>query len=287
MGVRTRTWAAFAAWGFDERGWSPSTRRLYIRRCRAADHWLDQHQGVTLPRARTEHVKAWLYSLPPTAASRNVARQAVAGYYDWLIDCGSRSRNPLEGVPAIPYPRTPPKALTGEQAADVLAAAQTFGPQVFAAISILLHSGPRCTEVRTLRWQDVEVPGFMRQTVKGGQVRMIPLHDETVASLRSWASSCPSPVWVFPSPVKDAPVSETTFRGWVREVGDWASVEGLHPHACRHTLASTMVERGVSLRVVQEILGHESLSTTQRYVHARPEHLREAVVSHDYGDIVA
>jgi integrase/recombinase XerC len=279
-------WTAFAAWGHDERGWSRNTRTLYTRRCRAAHRWLSRN-SIQLARARTEHIKAWIHSLPPTAASRNVSRQALLGYFDWHIDRGRRAHNPAREVRAIPYPRTPPKALTAAQAADVLTAAQEFGPQVFAATSILLRSGPRCTEVRTLTWQALEVPGFIRQVVKGGQQRMIPMHDNTASALRAWQAACPSPTWVFPSPVHDAPISETTFRGWVREVGTAAGIVGLHPHACRHTLATTMVERGVSLRIVQEVLGHESLATTERYVHARPEHLRQVVAEHEYGGSAA
>lgn len=272
----------FEAWGFDVHGWAKSTRKLYASRARAADRWLAD-RGESLLRADTRTLTRWLYQLPPTASSRNVSLQALQGFFAFLVAEGRRSSNPAAEVPFLKYRRTIPKALTREQAGAVLVAAEATGPMWLAAVSLMLHTGMRHAEARTLTWAQVNPEGWVSFIAKGGGDRVLPLHRHTLEALNSWQSQTDDPQHVFPSPVNPGrPLSTSTFRQHVLDIGDAAGLQGLHPHVLRHTLATSLVEAGVDLVSVQSVLGHRSLQTTQKYVAVRPQRLAEAIGTIDY-----
>lgn len=266
----------FHAWMYDERGYATTTRDNYRRRCAAAWRWTHHTHALPLHRAKADHLRSWLATLPPTASSRNVSRQALLAFGGFLTATRGRA-NHAAGIPALRYPRRIPSALTSVQVAAILAAAT--GPRERALLSVLFHSAMRATEVRTLTWAQLSDPGWVRFVAKGGQQRVVPLHEQAVADLAAWRSSCTDPTWVWPSPVTDGPISETTMRRIVRAVGDAAGVPGMHPHLARHTLATELLEQGADVRLIQELLGHASLATTQIYTKVRPERLAAAVAT--------
>jgi len=268
----------FSTWGFDMRGYARTTRDMYRSRARAAWCYLHDHHATQLPRADTDHLRAWLSTLPPTPASRNVSRQASHAFFDFLVDTGRRrGPNPAAEIPSLRYPRRVPRALASTEAAQVLQAAAAAGPMVHALLAVLLFAGMRHTEVRTLTWEQLQYRGWVRFVAKGGQERIMPVNEEATSALERWRLACDDPVWVWPSPVQDGPVSSTTVRRWVAEVGDVAGVARLYPHLCRHSFATELLEQGVDVRTLQELMGHSSLATTQRYLTVRPHRLREAV----------
>lgn len=274
-----RTMRDFHAWMYDARGYADTTRTLYRARCTAAWRWIDHRHHVRLPRATDTHLRAWLATLPATPSSRNVSRQAVHAFGGFLVDTGRRATNPAATIPPLRYRRRIPAALEHRQIAAVFAAAAAAGVRDRALISMLFHTAMRATEVRTLRWEQLADPGWVRFTGKGGQQRVVPVHPEAAADLAAWRVECTDPVWLWPSPVQDGPVSETTLRRRVGSVGVAAGVPRLHPHMARHTLATDLLEHGVDVRVIQELLGHRSLATTQIYTAVRPARLAEAVAA--------
>jgi site-specific recombinase XerD len=104
---------------------------------------------------------------------------------------------------------------------------------------------------------------------KGGKQRVVPLSEPAVAALRAWLAHRPEPAVLF----VNGRGHRLTPRD-VRRVLDRRAVSPTHPHALRHTFATHLLDGGADLRVVQELLGHADLSTTQRYTHVSRERLR-------------
>lgn len=270
---------AFSTWGFDRRGWRPKTRQLYVRRVGA----FTRHIAPTpSSRAGEEHVWSWLSSLPATAASRNVARSALLGYYDFLCDTTRRTTNPVADVPVLREPKPVPKALTRSQAAALLGAAEAAGPRWAVVCSVGLHSGLRISELLALEWSSI-MDGWATFEGKGGQQRTVPLHPHTLDALGSWRPVCGDPRWVLPSTLHAGqPASPSYVRTGLRELGESVGIVPLKPHMLRHTCGTSLLESGANVRLVQDVLGHRSLATTQRYLTVWPGELATAVASNVY-----
>jgi len=135
-----------------------------------------------------------------------------------------------------------------------------------------------------LTWSNVEDHGqeaWLRFVGKRQRERVVPIHPELRGVLKYWVTLANSPEWVWPSPFPSRrryPVSKTWVQERVREAGNMAGIEGLHPHAFRHSAATFLLEAtGGDLRTVQEFLGHSSPACTAIYAMVRPARLKEAV----------
>lgn len=241
-----------------------------------------QGRDTTLRNASVDDLRAWWVDQPQTPATRNQYRTALVGYFDWLIETGQRDDNPAEELPTISEPRQVTRALTPDQTRAVLEASESFRPIYRTAIVVMLHTGLRVTECRTLEWSAVSGE-WLVVTGKGSHERQIPLHPRAQKALTSWRGRCDSARWVFPSPRQwDQPVSYTALWRRFQQLSDHLGLD-LSPHVCRHSFASRMLEQCGDVRAVQETLGHESLKTTERYLSVRPVKLQEAVNSLDWG----
>ena len=274
MTTSETTWRAFHTWGWDRHQYSPKTRDLYVSRCRAAERWI----GKQLSKASPDDVIAWHRSLPATPSSRNIGRQSLVAFYDFLIERTTRTTNPARSLPSYRYAESVPRALDAMAAAKVLDAPAEL--QWRMAVSLLFHSALRCSEARLLEWEHVH-DGWVQVTVKGGAQRMIPLHPDTETLIGMWRGQCPSPRWVFPSPVKDGPLSDSAFRDRIKATAASVGVD-MTPHVARHTTATRLVEQGVDVRTVSALLGHASLATTMKYLRVWDRQLQSAVSSLDY-----
>lgn len=265
------TWAAFHTWGWDARQYATSTRDLYTRRVKAAERDID----VPLYQASAADLAGWHRTLPATASSRNIARQALVAFYDFLIERTTRTTNPARALPSYRYPDRAPRALDPAAVAQVLDA--DVAVQWRFALSLLFHTALRATEARRLEWTDV-TDGWVTVVVKGGAQRILPMHDDTVGLANLWRAGCPSPRWVFPSPVRDACLSDSAWRENIKRAAASAGVI-MTPHVARHSAATRMVRQGVDVRTVQALLGHASLATTSKYLRVWDQQLQGAVAS--------
>lgn len=270
----------FEEWGRFTRGWSATTAYNYVLRCRKADTWMSASRGRGICAATRTDVEAWLLRTCRSPAARNGSLQAVRAFYRWGMRHGLVATDPTSDVQRLRPKQAVPASLSAEQARRVWAAAADCR-RTRALVAVLLHAGLRREEVRCLQWDDVQ-DGWLRFTAKGGMQRCLPLHPAVVEALAAWHEQCPRSPWVWPSPtVPGQPVSTTTLHKWVQQVGERAGVH-LHCHRARHTMATQMVERGVDIRAVQCVLGHQSLKTTARYLTVRDPVLVDAVAALDY-----
>lgn len=278
----------FGQWGYDVRGWSPETRAKYQGRAKALEVWLKEHRNKSVLWASAADLRAWLFSTPTNATTRNHYRQAVVAFYAFLQDAEYVDTNIALDLPRIPQAQPLPKALTAEQAHAIEQAVQLFPLMVQVLVLVYLYVAVRKTEGRTLEWRQLDLEGgWIRFIAKGNKERVMPLHPKVVDALRAWRDDCPDARWVFPSDygkVRGRVRSSSWVRNTIREVGIAAGIEHLHPHQLRHTCATHLVERGVDVRAVQEYLGHANLATTQVYLRVRPVRLREAVESIAYAE---
>lgn len=271
----------FKEWGWDEKGWSTTTRRSYYQRITAADKWLTENLSVSVIYASQKDLKKYLFATPPSAQNRNGIRQALIGFGEFLVDQGYADTNNALAIKRLPAPDPIPKALEVKAAHRLEVAAKHTGAVEEAMVLVFLYGGLRLHELIRLEWRhlDGEWLKFIGSKGRGdaGKPRNVPLNPRVVAVVSRWKSRSNSPRWMFPSPRDvNKPMSKSQVQNRIREIGEMAGIEGLHPHVLRHTAATRMLETGADLSTVQVFLGHASPQTTTRYLKVRPPRLYEA-----------
>ncbi len=201
----------------------------------------------------------------------NVLRAALEKAYTWdLIDV-----NPLAKLkPLRVDTRGVIRYLDLPEEARLLNALDSCTDRLRAFVTMALKTGCRRGELWNLTWSDVDLRG--RQLVvqgkgsKSGQTRFIPLNGTAIESLKAWrGDSVPMPSM----PVFGRFNFDKEWWSLLRK----AQVETFRFHDCRHSFASRLVQAGVDLNVVRELLGHSDMRMTMRYAHLRPDNLRKAV----------
>jgi integrase/recombinase XerC len=227
----------------------------------------------------------------------SIARRLSAwrGFYDWLAAQGLAAANPARGVRAPRAPRRLPKALSPDQAAQLMAAAPGNDPESLrdaALLELLYSSGLRLSELTSLdvRYFDGRDPGDaggppsvswysadeaeVTVTGKGGRRRTVPVGTQARAALARWLAARADWLALLPKADRRALFlarsgRRLANRGVQRRLRELAIEQGIptrvHPHVLRHSFASHLLQSSGDLRAVQELLGHASIATTQVY----------------------
>jgi integrase/recombinase XerC len=273
--------AAFLAWLADERRASPLTVREYGRDLHAFLGFLTPHLGAepdlaALGALTQADLRAWLaYQASEEQGNATRARHlaAVRSFYRFLARRHGVA-NPAPSLLATPKARRPvPKALTPDQARDV---AEDVGeasdsPLVqardTALFTLLYGCGLRIAEALALDVRDAPRPGAaLRVLGKGSKERIVPVLPAVHQAMAAWLHPDRQPAApLFPG-VRgkrlNPAVAQRTMQHYRRLAG---LPEHATPHALRHSFATHLLAGGADLRSIQELLGHASLSTTQRY----------------------
>lgn len=208
---------------------------------------------------------------------------AVRGLFRYACLVGRMQSNPADSVPTPKVEKTLPRHLRpGEIDALLKAPAGRAGPLGLrdrALLELLYASGLRVGELVALNWRDIDLGARVLRVVgKGDRERMTPFGEPAEKALRQWLDAWEE---VFRNPSGGADQDEPVFlnqkgsrlsarsvrRVIDRYVAETAQAAGAHPHALRHSFATHLLESGADLRSIQELLGHASLATTQRYTH--------------------
>jgi integrase/recombinase XerC len=234
-------------------------------------------------------LRGWLGVLARTHASSSIARKVAAlrSWMRWLRRRGHLARSPADELVAPRVRRPLPTLLSVDAAQEVVEAPAGDSPRAMrdrAILELLYGSGLRVSELCGLDFDAIDLGlGSARVEGKGGKSRVVPLGRPCISAIARWLDQRPRMV----NPKTGAQDGRALFLGsrggriGRRAVGAivhqfGASAAGradLHPHALRHTCATHMLDGGADLRAIQEMLGHASLSTTQRYTHVSMEHL--------------
>ena len=179
-----------------------------------------------------------------------------------------------------------PKALNGEEIEKLLAAPATATPADlcdYAILELAYASGLRLSELRDIRLEQLQLEaGFVNIIGKGNKERIVPLGSKAVAALQRYlAAGRPalvnrkSPANVFLT-LRGTPFSPVTLWLRVKKRVKYAGIErNVTPHMLRHSFATHLLEHGADLRVIQELLGHANISTTEIYTHVARTRLQE------------
>lgn len=279
-----------------ERGVSRHTLTAYTR---DAQRYLDHltREGVTTPEAVTEaHVAGFLASLrtggddhPPLAAS-SAARSLVAirGLHKFLALEGETTHDPAGDVAPPTPPSRLPKAIGIDEVTRLLDASGVGDGAVplrdRALLEVLYGTGARISEAVGLDVDDVDLEvGAARLFGKGGKERIVPLGSYACEAVQAWlvrgrptlsAKGKAGPALFLNQ--RGARLSRQSAWAVITAAAERAGLSGhISPHTLRHSFATHLLEGGADVRVVQELLGHASVTTTQIYTMVTVQQLRE------------
>lgn len=270
----------FRVWTVDVRDYAEATRDKYAYWVERADGWLREFQSVPVTQAGHGDLRAWISTLPRTPSTRNQAIGALKAFYAFRIDTTAMVHPPTERIDLLPRRAGLPKPLEEDELERVLTIAEAEGPMLHAMFVTLAYTGLRKTELLEMQWDDIEETRWLRFTAKGAQPRIMWLHPKVLDVLDGWRPRCPSLLWCWPSDYyrdRDTHVSSSWLHDRTKEIGDLADVPDLHPHQLRHTFATRLVDAGVDLRVIQDLMGHKSPESTMIYTKVRDHKIAEAV----------
>ena len=224
--------------------------------------------------------------LSPRSVARRVA--AVRGFYRFLVLDRRLSRNPADDLrPPRAWPALP-KFLSLEEVDRLLEQPDTSTPRGLrdkALIEVLYATGLRVSELIALRAGDLNLDdGYLTCIGKGDKQRMVPLGHEAADWVRRYMREGrpallrkKSSPWLFANARDGGSLSRVGFWKVLKEYGVKAGISrNLSPHVLRHSFATHLLERGADLRMIQMMLGHADLSTTQIYTHVLEARLRAA-----------
>jgi integrase/recombinase XerD len=253
--------------------------------------------GGDLDVASAETIEAYfqdqgMRGLSPATAARR--RSAVRQFYRFVLEEGWRSDDPSRRVVAPKAGRPLPKVLSrGEVDALIAAAASKDGGQglrLACMIELLYASGLRISELLSLPLNALaRDPAFLTVKGKGGKERLAPLNPPARTAVKAYLEARPQ---FLPKGVKDSPwlfpsrgaSGRLTARRVSQLLEDAAIAAGIDrqkvsPHVLRHAFATHLLEGGADLRVIQTLLGHADIGTTQIYTHVAGDHLAQVVKS--------
>lgn len=275
-----------------EKGLSANTVAAYRRDLARFTDWLAARGIVDLAgvdAAMLGEFVTWLsvdQRLSPTSVRRVVS--SVRGLFRYAGAEGWIPVDPTEDVASPSIPLRLPKALS---VADTIALVESCDPTTVlglrdrALLEFLYGSGARISEAVGLTPDALDVADrSVLLRGKGGKQRRVPLGSHAIEALEAYlvrarpellaARRGPAPREVFLN-VRGRPLSRQSAWGIVSAAADRVGITGVSPHTLRHSFATHLLEGGADVRVVQELLGHTSVTTTQIYTHVTIDRLRE------------
>lgn len=266
-------------------------------RSTARDVWYTLAQfsasaGEQLPvgRVTKRHVEKWMLGRDVAPGTLRTEFSRVRSFCTWCVDHDLMRRDPCRGIRGPRRPRVKPRALDRDQISKVLLEADERGR---VCLLLMCQEGLRRSEVVGLTTDSVEVEKrLLFVTGKGGHERFLPLSDETAAAIEEYLAVHPAgpgmPLvrsYRYPTrPLHPGTLSQLV-AGWMKSAGVKSRPrDGKSAHSLRHSCANDMLDAGAELRDVQEMLGHQLLSTTSVYAsrQAALGKLREAAAGRAY-----
>lgn len=225
----------------------------------------------------------WAELAPSTVARRAAALRRFFGF---LVDEGYRADDPSTALPRPRFERPLPRILDPEEVSGMFEAAEAraasgepAATRNLALLELLYGSGFRATELVSLPRGAVR-PGqpFLMVRGKGSKERLVPISTRAQAAVQQWLEVAPTgPLWLFPS--GKGHLSRVRLFQIVRLMAADAGIapDRVSPHVLRHAFATHLLSGGADLRVLQSLLGHADIATTQIYTHVDSAHLVELV----------
>jgi integrase/recombinase XerD len=300
-GAQGSGWAeAFLEMMAVERAASTNTLTAYAKDLEDAGGFLAA-RGRDLASAAPEDVEAYVRALADrglAAATAARRRSALRQFYRFVLGEGWRADDPSRRLEAPKKGRPLPKVLTREEMDRLIAAAAAKdgaqGLRLGCMVELAYASGLRISELTALTLIAVaRDPAYLIVKGKGGKERLAPLNATARTAVKAYLEVRPSFLpkgdpkgpganpWLFPSRGKTGRLTPRRFAQLLDEAAADAGVDParVSPHVLRHAFATHLLEGGADLRVVQKLLGHADIATTQIYTHVASDRLREVVAT--------
>lgn len=271
-----------------ERGLSPAYQLSVRGTLENFSKWLTE-KALELPDVGTEELAEYLSRRKADGAassSRRLATVHLKIFFRWLEATGFLAMDPAEPLVAAKPDGKLPSTLSADLVREMLEGIPTddcLGRRDRAILELFYSSGLRLSELcaARLEWLD-EQEGFLRVKGKGGKTRLVRIGSEALAAIADYmARSRPELVKGRTSShiflgIRGAPLTPERVRQIVKARAKHAGIESrMYPHLLRHSFATHLLDGGADLRVIQELLGHADISTTQIYTHVSPKGLKD------------
>ncbi len=273
-----------------ERGMSPNTVASYSR---DVEGLLGAYEGYRAADIGTAEIERYLSErIEKGLAKRSQARMlsSFRSFFNWCVEEGEVKENPCDRIDAPKLGKYLPAVLSVEEVDAILSSVDTktaTGLRSRAILEVLYGCGLRVSECTGLRISHVHLDeGYVDVVGKGNKQRIVPLGEMAAEAIRNYLPVRPEPA---ARPLEDIlflnragrPLSRVSVFNLVKEQ---AMAAGIHkeisPHTFRHSFATHLIEGGADLRLVQEMLGHESILTTEIYTHIDSSTWQAAILEH-------
>ncbi len=276
-----------------ERGLSSNTLAAYRADLTALARWLTERQTPIMRTTRADLQDFIAYRVHAGARPRSTARQlsSFRRFFRYLMREGQIREDPTAQIAMPKIGRSLPKSLTEEEVESLLGApvvSDPLGNRDRTMLEVLYATGLRVSELVNLRHTQVNTTqGVIRILGKGNRERLIPLGEEAMRWLKDFATGSRGEIllerqtdYLFPTRRGDR-MTRQAFWHIIKRYARKAGIsKELSPHTLRHAFATHLLNHGADLRVVQMLLGHSDLSTTQIYTHVARERLKELHSAH-------
>ncbi len=271
-----------------EKNYSPHTLKSYTHDLTQFTRFLG---GKPLAEVTKESLRSFLAEMSSTGLSKRTMGRRMAAlrtFFRFLVREGYLEKNPIAAVKNPKLEKKLPMVMEEIEVAQLLEAPEDdlAGRRDKAMLETLYSTGMRVSELVRLDMDKIDfISGVCRVTGKGAKERLCPIGDRALRSIRSYlelrrSEGSGNSRAVFLNHSRNEEGSRLTDRSVRRTVDRYIEKTsrraGISPHTLRHSFATHLLNRGADLKSVQELLGHENLSTTQIYTHVSSQRLKEA-----------
>ena len=268
---------------------SPNTVTSYCHDVEEFLEYVDCHPRKVTPADITAYLG---HKADDGLSKRSSARllSSLRSFFSWCVEEGEVKDNPCDRVDSPKLGKYLPEVLSVEEVSAIIESvdlSKAGGPRDRAILEVLYGCGLRVSELSTLRMSKVFLDeGFVNVIGKGNKQRLVPLGEMAADAIRAYLPHRPVPAaaayedYLFLNRF-GKPLSRVSIFNMVKYQAMAAGVnKEISPHTFRHSFATHLIENGADLRIVQEMLGHESILTTEIYTHIDSSTWHRSILEH-------
>ena len=278
-----------------ERGLSQNSISSYSRDIQKLINWLERNEmGISPIHLSEKNIQEFIYQVAKEVSPRSQSRiiSGLRGFFSYLIFEGYRKTNPLELMESPKMGKKLPQKLSEEEVDAIIEAIDLSHPQGTrnkAILETLYGCGLRVSELITLKISDLFFEeGFIKVTGKGDKQRFVPIAPPTIKyislymhEVRVHRKNEQTTTDTLFLNRRGKPLTRAMIFAMVKDLTEKAGIQKtVSPHTFRHSFATHLLKHGADLRSIQQMLGHESITTTEIYAHVDKSHLSK--VMHQY-----
>lgn len=276
-----------------EKGLSHNTISAYLRDLEQYRSYLEKTFNLTkIDKIERSHIEAFMKSLSKKSLStKSLSRKltAIKGFHQFLLIENETKDNVAFDIESPKVEKTLPQVLSVTEVVKIIEGVKGTDPLSIrnqALLELIYGSGLRVTELLDLKISDIHLTeGYVRVLGKGNKEREVPLGDLSIQALRLYLTKSRNQLtmnsidYLFLN--QDGKrLSRQGFFKILKKLAKLAGIEqDISPHTLRHSFATHLLEAGVDLRTLQELLGHEDIQTTQIYTHISQKHLKDVYLN--------